>query len=108
MNNILSVQTHNIRNIALIAGKQNNWLFQQNCFFLVAKISSKKVCKIMENNSTLEKALPACNRNAAMLRLVGASFDIKAASIKRMQNLIILKSLEKKSLSFFVLFVCRC
>ena len=31
--NILSVQTHNIRNIFLTAGKQNTWLFQQHCFY---------------------------------------------------------------------------
>ena len=27
MNNILSIQTHNIRNIFLTAGKQNSWLY---------------------------------------------------------------------------------
>ena len=31
--NILSVQTHNIRNIFLTAGQQNSWLFQQHCFY---------------------------------------------------------------------------
>ena len=93
MSNILSVQTHNIRNI-------DSWFF-----ILVAKISSKKVYEKMENNATMEKALLFCNRKADLLRLVGATFDSKVVSIRwiRMKNLIILKSLP-----FFVLFVCRC
>ena len=44
-------------------------------FILVAKISSKKICEKMESNSMLEKVLLVCNRNAALLRLVGATFD---------------------------------
>ena len=84
--------------------------FNNIVFIFVVKISSKKVCENMENNSTLEKVLLVCNRNVELLRLVGATFDAKVASLRRMRkkNLIILKSLQKKSLPFFVLFVYRC
>ena len=79
-------------------------------FILVAKISSKKVCEVMENNPTLEKVFLVCNRNAEPSRLLAATFDSKVAFLRRMRkkNLIILKSLQKKSLPFLVLFVCRC
>ena len=82
--------------------------FNNIVFILVAKISSKKVCEKMENNSTLEKVLLVCNRNTELLRLVGATFDIKVASLRKMikKNLVILESLQKKSWQFFVLFVC--
>ena len=85
-------------------------MFQQHCFYLVANISPKKVCDKFENNSTLQKLLPVCNRNSVLLQLVGATFDSKVASLRTMRkkNLIILKSLQKKSLPYFVLFVCRC
>ena len=58
----------------------------------------------------MEKALLVCNRNAKLLRLVGAIFNSKVASLRRMRkkNLIILKSLQKKVWPFFVSFVCRC
>ena len=74
----------------------------------MAKISSKKVCENMENNSTLEKILLVCNRNAE-LRLVGATFCSKVAFLRRMRNkiLMILKSLQKKKIAIFILFVCR-
>ena len=74
----------------------------------MAKISSKKVCDKMENNSTLEKVLLVCNRNAELLPLVGATFDVQGAFLRRMRrkNLIILKSLQKKVYNFmFYLFV---
>ena len=61
----------------------------------------------MENNSTLEKVLLVGNRNAELLRLLGAIFDAKVASLRRMRkkNLIILKSLQKKVCHFsFYLF----
>ena len=98
MSNILSVQTHNIRNIFLKAGKTTT-LF----LFCLAKISSKKVCEKLENNSMLKKVLLVCNRNAKLLRLVGATFESTVASRRSMRkkNLIILKSLQKK-------FVCPC
>ena len=70
----------------------------------MAKISFKKVCEKMENNS----ALLVCNRNVDLLRLVGATLDSKVASLRRMRkkNLITLKSLQKKVLPFlFYLFV---
>ena len=37
----------------------------------------------MENNSTWEKILLVCNRNAEPLRLVEATFDSKVAAFKR-------------------------
>ena len=64
----------------------------------------------MENNLTLEKVLLGCNRNAELLRLVGATFDSKLGFLRRMRkkNVLVLKGLQNKSLTFFVLFVCRC
>ena len=62
----------------------------------------------MENNSTLEKVLLVCHRNAELLQLVGGTFDSKAASLWRMRkkNLIILKSLQNKGhYILFYLFV---
>ena len=56
--------------------------FNNIVFILVAKISSKKVSEKMENNSTLEPVLLACNRNAKLLRLVGVTFDSKVTSLK--------------------------
>ena len=86
------------------------YYFSNIVFILVAKISFKKVCKTMENNLTLKKVLLVCNRNAEQLRLVGATFNYKMASLRRFRkkNLIILKSLQKKCLPFIVLFVFRC
>ena len=83
--------------------------FNNIVFILVAKINLKKFCEKMENNPTLEKVLLVCNRNAELLRLVGASFDSKVAFLRRMRknNLIIRQSLQKK-FSFFVLVVYRC
>ena len=51
-----------------------------------------------------------CNRNAELLRLLGTTFDSKVPFVRTMikKNLIILKSLQKKILAFFVSFVCRC
>ena len=94
----------------LTADKQYSWLFQQLCFYYGGKISFKKVCEKIENNSTLEKVLLVRKRKAEMLQLVGATFDSKVALLRRMRkkNLIILKSLQKKSLAFFVLLVWRC
>ena len=50
----------------------------------------------MEDNSTLEDVLLVRNRNAELLRLVGATIDSKVASLRRMRkkNLIILKNLQ--------------
>ena len=60
----------------------------------------------MENNSTLENVLLVCNRNAELLRLVGATFDYKVASLRRVRKkvLIIVKSLQKKVRHFC--FIC--
>ena len=84
--------------------------FNNIAFILVAKIRSKKVCDKLENNSTLEKALLVCNRNVELLRLVEATCDSKMATLRRImkKDWIILKSLQKKSLPCFYLFVCRC
>ena len=75
-------------------GDFNNIFFY---FILVEKISSKKVCEKMENNSMLEKLLLVCNGKAELLRLAEATFDSKVASLRRRRkkNLIILKSLQK-------------
>ena len=87
-------------------GKQNSWLFQQH-FVLVVKISRKN---LLENNSTLEKILLVFNRYAELLRLVGATFDSKVASLRRMMknNLIILKSLQKRKLLLMAIFCFIC
>ena len=82
--------------------------FNNIVFILIVKISSKKVCEKMENNSTLVKVLLVCNRNAELLRLVETTFDSKVAFLRRMRkkNLIILKNLQKKVCYFlFYLFV---
>ena len=68
----------------------------------------------LENNSTLEKILLVFNRNAELMRLVGATFYSKEASLRRMlkKNLIILKSLPKRKLFLMAIFLfylfCRC
>ena len=56
----------------------------------------------MENNSKLDKILLVFNRNAELLRLVGATFYSKVASLRRMmkKNLIISeKFAEKKAVA---------
>ena len=55
----------------------------------------------------LEKILVVCNRNAELLRLVGATFDSKVAALRRMRkkNLLILKSLQKNSFLFYLFVV---
>ena len=50
----------------------------------MAKINSKKVYEKMKNNSTLEKVLLVCNKNAELLRLVGATFNFNTDSLRRM------------------------
>ena len=52
----------------------------------MAKISSKTVCEEMKNNTTLEKVLLVCNRNAELLRLVKANFNSKVAPLRRMRK----------------------
>ena len=61
----------------------------------------------MENNSTLEQVLLMGNRNDELLRLVGATSNAKVAFHRRMRkrNLIIVKSLQDKSLPFLC-FIC--
>ena len=80
-----------------------------NNIVLVVKISRKNLLKKMENNSTLQKILWVFNRNAKLLRLVGATFYSKVASLRRLmkKNLIILKNLQKRKLLLMVIF-CRC
>ena len=101
--NILSIQTHNKRNIFWQLVNETAYCCNNIVLILMAIISSKKVCEKMENNSTLEKVLLVRNRNAELLQLVGATFDLKVASLRRMRK----KYLQKKNLSFVVLFVCR-
>ena len=64
----------------------------------------------MENNSTLEKILLVFKRNDELLRLVGATFYSKVASLRRMmkKNLIILKSLQKRKLLLMAIFCFIC
>ena len=40
----------------------------------------------MENNRTLEKVLLVCNRNAELLRLVGATFNSKVDEEEKFHN----------------------
>ena len=60
--------------------------FKNIIFILLAKISSKKDCAKIENNSTLAKVLLVCNRSSEMLRLVKATFDSKMASLRTMRK----------------------
>ena len=82
--------------------------FKNIVFILVAKISSKKVCEKMESNSTLEKILLVCNRNAVA---VGRSIFWFQSGFPQKDEEEIFDNSEKfaeKYLSFFVLFVCNC
>ena len=85
--------------------------FNNIVFILVAKISpKKKFVQKMENYSTLKKVLLVCNSNAELLRLAGAIFDFKVASLRRMRKKNFDNSekfAEKKFAIFFGLFVCR-
>ena len=85
--------------------------FNNIVFILVAKITSKKVCEKMENNSMLKKFLLVCIRNAELFRLVRATFDSKVAFLRRKDEEEKFNNSEKLAeicLPFFVLFVCRC
>ena len=64
----------------------------------------------MENNSSVEKILLEFNRKAELLRLVGATFDSKMASLRRMRkkNVIILKSLQKRKHLLMAIFCFIC
>ena len=106
MYNILSVQTHNINNIFWQQVNKTADCFNNIVFILMAKISSKKVCEKLENNSTLEKLLRVCNWNPELLGLVGATFDSKVASLRRIRkkHFIILKSLQNKVRHFLFYF----
>ena len=68
------------------------------------KLIPKLFIKKMEKNSNLL----LCNRNGELS--VEATFDFKVAFLRGMmkENLIVLKRVQKKSLPFFVLFVCHC
>ena len=87
-----------MRNIFLAAGNKTADCFNNIVFILVAKISSKRVCEKIEYNSTLEKVLLVCNINAELLRLVGATFDFKAAFLRR--------NSEKFAISCFICLSC--
>ena len=74
---------------------------------LMAKISSKKVCEKVENSPKLKKVLLVCNRNADLLRLVGATFDSKVATLRtiKKKNLLILNKKQKVHHNLFYFFV---
>ena len=61
----------------------------------------------MEINSLLEKVLVVCNRKAEVLRLVGASFDSKITSLKRIRKKKFFKSesFAEKKVAIFS-FIC--
>ena len=98
------VQTYNIRNIFLTVDCFNNIVF-----ILVAKISFKRICEKIQINSTWKNVLVVWNKNAELLRLVGATFDSKVAFIRTMrkENLIILNSLQKKKFAIFDIWVVK-
>ena len=79
--------------------------FNNIVFILEASISSKKH-EGKGNNSKLEKVLLVCKRKAELLRLVEATFGSKVAFLRRIRknNLIILKSLQEKSLPLYLLY----
>ena len=86
MYNILSVQTHNINNIFWQQVNKTADCFNNIVFILMAKISFKKVCVKMKNNSMLEKVLLVCSRNAELFQLVGVTFDSKVTFLRRMRK----------------------
>ena len=87
----------------------DRWLIVSTTLFWSWKLIEKFIEK-MENNSTLENILLVFNRNAELLRLVGATFYSKVASLRRMmkKNFIILKSLPKRKflLMAIICFIC--
>ena len=67
----------------------------------------------MENNSTLEKILLAFNKNTELLRLVGATFYSKVASVSQKDDEEKLdhsrKYAERKAFGHFLFYLfCRC
>ena len=64
------------------------------------KISSKKVCEKMENNSTLEKVLLAYNRNFELLRSSRSNLSVQSGLPQKDKK----ENLDKEN---FALFVCR-
>ena len=79
--------------------------FNNIVFILVAKIRLKRMWKNGKLLKVGKDLTLVSNRNAEMLRLIGAYFDSKAASLIKMRKKILI---FPKSLHFFVLFVCRC
>ena len=83
-----------------------------DCFNNILFWSWKIVEKIYWKNGKQlnEKILLVFSRNAELLRLVGATFYSKVASLRRMmkKNLIILKSLPKRKLLLMAIicFIC--
>ena len=93
----------------LTNGKRNSWLLQWHCFYFGSENWYPKSLWKNGKQLNVEKVLLVWNRNAELLRLVGATVDSKVVFVRRMRknDLILLISLQKKSSQFFVLFVCR-
>ena len=87
----------------MTVGKQNSWLFQQNCFYFGGENYFQT--SLWKDS---EQLLLVCNSNAELLRLVVSTFDSKVASLRMMRKkkLIILKRLQKKVRHFFFFFFC--
>ena len=101
------------RNIFLTAGIQNSW-FVSTTLFLYFDGENKFQKKFVKKWKTAQRwkklVLLVFYTKADLLRLVGATFDSRMTSLRRMRkkNLIIPKSFQKKSSPFLVLFICRC
>ena len=110
MYNILSVQTHIIRNIFLTAGKLNSWLFQQHCFYFGGESLFQKVSEKMENNSTLWKGLTSVDQEPRAVVVSRSNFWFQSVFPQKdeEEKFDNFEKFAEKSLPFFILFVCRC
>ena len=85
--------------------------FNNIVFILMVKISSKKVCKKMEYNSTLEKVLLVCKQERRAAGVSKSNFWFQSGFSQKDEKEKFDNSekfAEKSSPFFFVLFVCRC
>ena len=97
---IISVQTHNIRNIFFGSWSTKQLVVSIRLFlFWPRKLIAKKVCEKIVQDSTLEQVLLVFNRNVELLRLVGTAFNSKVVSFRKMRkkNLIILQIINKQT-----------
>ena len=75
---ILSVQTHNVRNIFLTAGQQNSWLFQQHYFYFAGENwFQKSLWKNCEQLNVGKVCLTSVEQKRRLLRLVGLQLLIR-------------------------------